>query len=387
MPKIRELTQTPPMAEGDAEAQVEALRDYLLRITEELTYLLTHLEADNINDSTFERIAGMIPKAAVTAPPMDGEGSAGSSATWARGDHQHPKDRDKADVSALAALAAELAAHVADKLNPHEVTAAQVGYDNSESGLVSENVQDAMDEAIGLAISLIPTDPADIGAIPTSEKGSAGGVAELDSSGHVPSSQLPSYVDDVLEYPSVTDFPIPGESGKIYLAIDTNLFYRWGGTTYGPTNPSLALGETSETAYRGDRGKAAYDHSQTTSGNPHNVSASDVGLGNVANERQYSAQNPPPAQNAAATGYDGEESGLEADNVQEAIDLLAAGGGGGGAPLSDEDPQMDGEASPGEGLKASRDDHTHPHDDTKQDVVYLSIVSGMLCVTYEDGEE
>ncbi len=356
------------MAEGDAESQVDALRDYLLRITEELTYLLTHLEADNINDSTFERIAGMIPKAAITAPPMDGQGSAGSGATWARGDHQHPENTNKVDKTTT--------------VNGHAlsenvtVTKEDVGLGN----VANERQYSAQNPPP------MPT-PEQVGAIPVSEKGSVGGVAELDSSGHVPSSQLPSYVDDVLEYPSITDFPIPGESGKIYLAIDTNLFYRWGGTTYGPTNPSLALGETSSTAYRGDRGKAAYDHSQTTSGNPHNVSASDVGLGNVANERQYSEQTPPPAQNAAATGYDGEESGLEADNVQDAIDLLAAGGGGGGAPLSDEDPQMDGEATPGEGLRAPRDDHTHPHDDTKQDVVYLSIVSGMLCVTYEDGEE
>ena len=46
---------------------------------------------------------------------------------------------------------------------------------------------------------------------------------------------------------------------------------------------SLALGETSSTAYRGDRGKTAYDHSQLTSGNPHHVTKSDVGLGNVDN--------------------------------------------------------------------------------------------------------
>lgn len=44
----------------------------------------------------------------------------------------------------------------------------------------------------------------------------------------------------------------------------------------------LTLGETSSTAYRGDRGKTAYDHSQTT-GNPHGTTAADVGLGNVPN--------------------------------------------------------------------------------------------------------
>lgn len=99
--------------------------------------------------------------------------------------------------------------------------------------------------------------------------GQPGGVAELDDTGHVPASQLPSYVDDVQEYPSRSGFPATGEAGKIYVATDTNLTYRWTGSGYVEISPSLALGETSATAYRGDRGKAAYDHSQIKSGNPH----------------------------------------------------------------------------------------------------------------------
>ena len=116
----------------------------------------------------------------------------------------------------------------------------------------------------------------DVGAIPVSQKGAASGVAELDSSGKVPSAQLPSYVDDVVEFASRDSFPGTGEDGKIYIAEDTNLTYRWSGTQYVEISPSLALGETSSTAYRGDRGKTAYDHSQTT-GNPHNTTAADVG--------------------------------------------------------------------------------------------------------------
>lgn len=98
------------------------------------------------------------------------------------------------------------------------------------------------------------------------EKGAANGVAELDQNGLVLSSQLPSYVDDVLEYPSAQDFPATGESGKIYVATDTNLTYRWTGSTYAEISPSLALGETSSTAYRGDRGAAAYAHAVTNKG-------------------------------------------------------------------------------------------------------------------------
>ena len=95
--------------------------------------------------------------------------------------------------------------------------------------------------------------------------------------GLIPSAILPSFVDDVLEFDSIEDFPTVGESGKIYIAKDTNITYRWSGTTYAEISKSLALGETSLTAYRGDRGKIAYDHSQTT-GNPHNTSLSDLGV-------------------------------------------------------------------------------------------------------------
>ena len=117
----------------------------------------------------------------------------------------------------------------------------------------------------------------------TDLKGANNGIAELDSSGKVPSSQLPSFVDDVVDYATLSAFPVTGESGKIYVALDTNLTYRWSGSVYVEISPSLALGETSASAYRGDRGKIAYDHSQLTSGNPHNVTKSDVGLSNVAN--------------------------------------------------------------------------------------------------------
>lgn len=105
--------------------------------------------------------------------------------------------------------------------------------------------------------------------IPSSQKGVANGVASLDSTGRVPSSQLPSYVDDVVEgYLSGGKFyeesahttEIAGEAGKIYVDLSTNKTYRWSSTTFVEISSSLALGETSSTAYRGDRGKAAYDH-------------------------------------------------------------------------------------------------------------------------------
>ena len=100
----------------------------------------------------------------------------------------------------------------------------------------------------------------------TSLKGSANGLAELDENGKIPSTQLPSYVDDVLEYSSLSAFPATGETGKIYVATDTNKTYRWSGSAYIEISPSLALGTTSSTAYRGDRGNSAYKHAVTNKG-------------------------------------------------------------------------------------------------------------------------
>lgn len=110
---------------------------------------------------------------------------------------------------------------------------------------------------------------ADQNMIPKSQKGEPGGLAELDETGRVPSSQLPSYVDDVIDVDTYSNLPNPGESGKIYITTDNNKQYRWSGTGYAEISSSLALGETASTAYRGDRGKVAYDHSQIKSGNPH----------------------------------------------------------------------------------------------------------------------
>ena len=111
----------------------------------------------------------------------------------------------------------------------------------------------------------------DVSAIPSSQKGTAGGVASLDSSGFILSSQLPPSVDEILEgylYNNTFyedeehDVEIDAHSSKIYVDLSNNLTYRWSGTAYVEISKSLAIGETSSTAYRGDRGKIAYDHSQ-----------------------------------------------------------------------------------------------------------------------------
>lgn len=90
-------------------------------------------------------------------------------------------------------------------------------------------------------------------------KGAPNGLASLNESGIIPSAQLPSYVDDVIEVDTFSNLPGTGESGKIYIVQDTNLTYRWSGTAYVEISKSLALGETSSTAYPGDKGKATTD--------------------------------------------------------------------------------------------------------------------------------
>lgn len=90
-------------------------------------------------------------------------------------------------------------------------------------------------------------------------KGAPNGLASLNESGIIPSAQLPSYVDDVIEVDTFSNLPGTGESGKIYIVQDTNLTYRWSGTAYVEISKSLALGETSSTAYSGDKGKATTD--------------------------------------------------------------------------------------------------------------------------------
>lgn len=78
------------------------------------------------------------------------------------------------------------------------------------------------------------TSAADIGAIASSAIGEANGVAPLDANGLVDSTYLPSYVDDVFEFADLESFPATGETGKIYVAIDSSISYRWSGSIYVP---------------------------------------------------------------------------------------------------------------------------------------------------------
>lgn len=148
--------------------------------------------------------------------------------------------------------------------NPHNVTKTQIGLPNVTDVTPLElPVSNATQTALNLKLN-------------SSQKGATNGLAEL-VGGTVPASQLPSYVDDIVEVANYAALPVTGETGKIYVTLDTEFLYRWTGSTYAQINGGIVLGETSATAYRGDRGVIAYNHSQVT----HDKAF--VGLGNVDN--------------------------------------------------------------------------------------------------------
>lgn len=154
------------------------------------------------------------------------------------------------------AIEASVSAHIGNKANPHKVTKAQIGLANVENKSSTQIRSELTKENVTNALGYTPIDESRIGA--------ANGVASLDASGRIPASQIPGGFDNIEEYDNLAAFPTTGEEGKIYVAKDTNLTYRWTGSRYVEISPSLALGETATTAYRGDRGKVAYDHSQVS---------------------------------------------------------------------------------------------------------------------------
>jgi hypothetical protein len=116
-------------------------------------------------------------------------------------------------------------------------TATDAGYKMGVSGNWSpavSNVAGALDQLAANKIS-------------TSQKGVANGVAPLNSSAKIDSTYLPSYVDDVVEYANLAAFPIIGETGKIYIALDTNLCYRWSGSVYVEISPAPVLSVNGQT--------------------------------------------------------------------------------------------------------------------------------------------
>lgn len=174
-----------------------------------------------------------------------------------------------------------LNAHKLNISNPHEVTKAQVGLGN-----VTNDAQ-----------------------VKRSEMGVAGGVATLDEDGKVPSSQLPSYVDDIVDVYATYEKSttgvlsnivlysdagktklVTGEAGKIYQNVEEGepgYQFRWTGSVFSQTGASsLIIGEVAGTAFDGARGKTVESSLQShknDKNNPHEVTKTQIGLGNVDN--------------------------------------------------------------------------------------------------------
>jgi hypothetical protein len=183
------------------------------------------------------------------------------------------------DLRIRTASQLDLTTHIADTTNPHAVTKDQVGLGNVDNtsdlnkpistatqaalnakqdliGYVPEDVANkSTNTSLGTSDTLYPTQNAvktyvDSGLsakISSTEKGAANGVAPLNSSSKIDSLYLPSYVDDVEEYANLASFPVVGETGKIYIALDTNLAYRWSGSVYVEISPAPVLSVNGQT--------------------------------------------------------------------------------------------------------------------------------------------
>lgn len=184
----------------------------------------------------------------------------------------------------------ELAIRVATEMKT--VKSKMTGNTTGDLTGLTTTVKTSLLAAINELVSTISGKQTNLGftAENSANKGAANGYAGLDGTGKVPAAQLPGFVDDIIEgvLTNSTTFTatataqiaagvVVPAAGIIYVDTVTNLQYRWGGSSFVGMSSSLALGETSATAYRGDRGKTAFDHSQIVTGNPHAVTFSQLG--------------------------------------------------------------------------------------------------------------
>lgn len=189
-------------------------------------------------------------------------------------------------VEAATDAATALTAHASRVDNPHAVTKAQVGLANVDNtsdankpiSTATQTALDAKQNALGFT------------AESAANKGVANGYAGLDGSGKVPAAQLPSYVDDVLEAANLTAIQaLTGETGKIYVALDTGKIYRWSGSAYVEISASPgstdAVPEGVTNLYHTTVRAAAAAPVQSVAGRTGAVTLTkaDVGLGSVDN--------------------------------------------------------------------------------------------------------
>ena len=167
-----------------------------------------------------------------------------------------------------------------------------------------------------------------------SEKGANNGVATLGADGKVPSSQLPSFVDDVIEAANFAALPETGEAGKIYVTLDDNKTYRWGGTAYAEVSASIALGETQGTAYEGSKGAANATAIATHTGNSDiHVTTSDKTAWNAKYDKPSGGIPKTDLADAVQTSLGLADTALQDEDIEGKADLVSGATAGNFAGL------------------------------------------------------
>jgi len=218
--------------------------------------------------------------------------------------------------------------------------------------LTADRTLTAFDVGLGNVSNLSPAN------MPLSTAANTALAAKADLvGGLIPANQLPSFVDDILSFATKALFPAVGEDGKIYVDKEFNFQYRWSDSDYVPMNSALAIGETASTAARGDWGKTAYDHSQST-GNVHGLTLTELGASPVTHGHTVAT--------TSAAGY---MPKLPGDNTKMMdgtgawVSIPSIGGS-----LSATVPLMDGVATVGDENAAARGNHRHPVDTSRAPV-------------------
>ena len=314
----------------------------------------THVLASTIASATFQGTGtvGVAPKKGLVPAPSTPSGTETrylkADGTWATPPNSEYSEGTGIDISNAGVISNTGVTHI-ENSDPADDNVGNGTFKVVENGTAKWIAIKGLDDAAykdvdadtisdTTSTAKLPTDKAvaayvSTNYIPLTQKGATSGVAELDASGKVLASQLPSFVDDVIDgflyeesdtfytetpqqpinevvpgyyyndafyadsahtelitgvegklYLDITTSTIAGyrynetdteyvsttitaistpETGKIYTDISTNKSYRWGGSAWSLVASDLALGETATTAYRGDRGKIAYDHSQS----------------------------------------------------------------------------------------------------------------------------
>jgi hypothetical protein len=185
---------------------------------------------------------------------------------------------DLADVTITTATSGQILSFDGSKwVNSTRLTTAETNITNIQNGTTIVGKANADKDGNEFDATYLKKASASSTYVPLSSKGQPNGVAPLGADNKILSIHLPGGVDDIKEFANFASLPLVGEASIIYVTLDTNIIYRWSGSAYVEISSSLALGETSSTAYRGDRGKIAYDHSQIVTGNPHGTTIGDIG--------------------------------------------------------------------------------------------------------------